>query len=262
MARSRVPVWPARPPRQRCLAMQVWAWCHLAFSTDNTRNTANRLPKLQPFYLTVNTGSLEQVALCVFFPAHKKPTMSFCFIETTRLNPLPPIPHQFLFTRFHFLVGSPFFGIIIISKGSLPLLHFWCRCCSHCFKAKMPTSNLMLFVLVTWCWMATEFINLVLYVFSVWLCVHIRWLAWPSCNTTLAWVRHCFPSHYPRSGQRSLQGGNVTRRIACWTFQDGHLVSFFSFIFFFFLVCFLSLLSHVVPLSTVSIWKTNSISYL
>lgn len=29
------------------------------------------------------------------------------------------------------------------------------------------TSNLMLFVHVTWCWMATEFINLVLYVFSV-----------------------------------------------------------------------------------------------
>lgn len=99
----------------------------------------------------------------------------------------------------------------------------------------------MLFVHVTWCWLATEFINLVLYVFSVWLCVHIRWLDWPSRYTTLAWVRHCFPSHYPRSGQRSLQGGNVTRRIARWAFQDGHLVSFyFDFIFDFILVCFLS----------------------
>lgn len=64
-------------------------------------------------------------------------------------------------------------------------------------------------------------------------------IAWPSCYTTLAWVRHCFPSHYPRSGQRSLQGGNVTRRIARWAFQDGHLVSF-DFFFFLFLVCFLS----------------------
>lgn len=86
--------------------------------------------------------------------------------------------------------------------------------------------------------MATEFINLVLYVFSVWLCVHIRWLAWPSRNTTLAWVRHCFPSHYPRSGQRSLHGGNVTRRIACWTFQDGHLVSFFFYYYLFFIFPF------------------------
>lgn len=33
--------------------------------------------------------------------------------------------------------------------------------------------------------------------------------------------------------------GNVTRRIARWTFQDGHLVSFYLF-FFSFLVCFLS----------------------
>lgn len=33
--------------------------------------------------------------------------------------------------------------------------------------------------------------------------------------------------------------GNVTRRIARWAFQDGHLVSFY-FIFLFFLVCFLS----------------------
>lgn len=91
--------------------------------------------------------------------------------------------------------------------------------------------------------MATEFINLVLYVFSVWLCVHIRWLAWPSRNTTLAWVRHCFPSHYPRSGQRSLQGGNVTRRIARWTFQDGHLVSFYFILFFsFWFVSF-----HTIP---------------
>lgn len=79
-----------------------------------------------------------------------------------------------------------------------------------------------------------------------------RWLEWPSCyTTTLAWVRHCFPSHYPRSGQRSLQGGNVTRRIARWTFQDGHLVSFY-FIFIFFLLKFFSfglfpfILSHVV----------------
>lgn len=64
-------------------------------------------------------------------------------------------------------------------------------------------------------------------------------IAWPSCYTTLAWVRHCFPSHYPRSGQRSLHGGNVTRRIARWAFQDGHLVSF-DFCFSFFLVCFLS----------------------
>lgn len=103
----------------------------------------------------------------------------------------------------------------------------------------------MLFVHVTWCWMATEFINLVLYVFSVWLCVHIRWLDWPSCYTTLAWVRHCFPSHYPRSGQRSLQGGNVTRRIARWTFQDGHLVSFILFFFSFFGL-FPFILSHVV----------------
>lgn len=108
-----------------------------------------------------------------------------------------------------------------------------------CRVKNNTTSNLIvLSVHVTWCWMATEFINLVLYVFSVWLCVHIRWLAWPSCYTTLAWVRHCFPSHYPRSGQRSLQGGNVTRRIARWTFQDGHLVSFDFF--FPFLVCFLS----------------------
>lgn len=108
------------------------------------------------------------------------------------------------------------------------------------------TSNLIILsVHVTWCWMATEFINLVLYVFSVWLCVHIRWLAWPSCYTTLAWVRHCFPSHYPRSGQRSLQGGDVTRRIARWTFQDGHLVSFDLFFFSFFGL-FPFILSHVV----------------
>lgn len=113
---------------------------------------------------------------------------------------------------------------------------------------------------LTWCWMATEFINLVLYVFSVWLCVHIRWLEWPSCyTTTLAWVRHCFPSHYPRSGQRSLQGGNVTRRIARWTFQDGHLVSFYLFIylidifFSFWLVSFHTF--PCCPLSTVSIQK-------
>lgn len=107
------------------------------------------------------------------------------------------------------------------------------------------TSNLIILsVLMTWSWMATEFINLVLYVFSVWLCVHIRWLAWPSCYTTLAWVRHCFPSHYPRSGQRSLQGGNVTRRIARWTFQDGHLVSFDLFFSLFGLFPFI--LSHVV----------------
>lgn len=108
------------------------------------------------------------------------------------------------------------------------------------------TSNLIILsVHVTWCWMATEFINLVLYVFSVWLCVHIRWLAWPSCYTTLAWVRHCFPSHSPRSGQRSLQGGDVTRRIARWTFQDGHLVSFELFFFSFFGL-FPFILSHVV----------------
>lgn len=123
------------------------------------------------------------------------------------------------------------------------------------------TSDLMLFVHVTWCWMATEFINLVLYVFSVWLCVHIRWLEWPSCyTTTLAWVRHCFPSHYPRSGQRSLQGGNVTRRIARWTFQDGHLVSFFFFFFLlkFFFFWFVSFHTFpCCPLSTVSIQNTT-----
>ena len=43
--------------------------------------------------------------------------------------------------------------------------------------------------------------------------------------------------------------GNVTRRIARWTFQDGHLVSFFFYFFIFiflFSVCFPFILSHVV----------------
>lgn len=92
--------------------------------------------------------------------------------------------------------------------------------------------------------MATEFINLVLYVFSVWLCVHIRWLDWPSRYTTLAWVRHCFPSHYPRSGQRSLQGGNVTGRIAAEPSKMDTLSLFIYFSFLFGLFPFI--LSHVV----------------
>lgn len=129
------------------------------------------------------------------------------------------------------------------------------------FKKIPPPPNptpLLLISPLTWCFfcptwlgagLATEFINLVLYVFSVWLCVHIRWLDWPSCYTTLAWVRHCFPSHYPRSGQRSLQGGNVTRRIARWAFQDGHLVSFYLFFFSFWFVSFHTF--PCCPLSTV-----------
>lgn len=138
-----------------------------------------------------------------------------------------------------------YIGIVQMSKELLlfcsPLLRFFSPPLFLCRVKNYTTSNLIILsVHVTRCWMATEFINLVLYVFSVWLCVHIRWLAWPSCYTTLAWVRHCFPSHYPRSGQRSLQGGNVTRRIARWTFQDGHLVSFDLNLFFPFLVCFLS----------------------
>lgn len=149
-------------------------------------------------------------------------------------------------------------GIIGIIEKSKELL---LSCSPFCWAFFPPlcrvkndtTSNLIILsVHMTWCWMATEFINLVLYVFSVWLCVHIRWLAWPSCYTTLAWVRHCFPSHYPRSGHRSLQGGNVTRRIARWTFQDGHLVSFDLFIFFlFWFVSFNTL--PCCPILTVSI---------
>lgn len=92
----------------------------------------------------------------------------------------------------------------------------------------------MLFVLVTWCWMATEFINLVLYVFSVWLCVHIRWLDWPSCYTTLAWVRHCFPSHYPPDRANAAFKGechpeNSQLNLPRWT----PCLFFFYFIFYF-----------------------------
>lgn len=147
---------------------------------------------------------------------------------------------QLTFSLSHFLF---IFWCSFFFKSPLPFGATVVRLC-YSQKRNDITSNLMLFVHVTWCWMATEFINLVLYVFSVWLCVHIRWLDWPSCYTTLAWVRHCFPSHYPRSGQRSLQGGNVTRRIARWTFQDGHLVSFYLFFFSFGLFPFI--LSHVV----------------
>lgn len=47
--------------------------------------------------------------------------------------------------------------------------------------------------------------------------------------------------------------GNVTRRIACWTFQDGHLVSFYFFCFFFWFVSFHTF--PCCPLSTVSLYK-------
>lgn len=65
--------------------------------------------------------------------------------------------------------------------------------------------------------------------FSVWLCVHIRWLDWPSRNTSLS--QALFSKPLSPIGPPQPSRGNVTRRIARWTFQDGHLVSFFFFSF-------------------------------
>lgn len=85
-----------------------------------------RFPKLQLFYLTVNTGSLEQVALCVFF--FPLETHQCCFASLKILSvstaPTPP-PPPFFFFYIVFIFGggvAPIFGIMIISDPPPPLL--------------------------------------------------------------------------------------------------------------------------------------------
>lgn len=153
-------------------------------------------------------------------------------------------PWQYLHRNYTKVQGITAIFSILLSFFPPPLI---------CVESEMIPPLTWSFFLSTWHgagWLLSLLIWFCMF-FSVWLCVHIRWLAWPSCYTTLAWVRHCFPSHYPRSGQRSLQGGDVTRRIACWTFQDGHLVSFDLFFSLFWFVSFHTL--PCCPILTVTI---------
>lgn len=124
---------------------------------------------------------------------------------------------------------------------------------------RMITSYLMLFVHVTWCSTATEFINLVLYVFfCVIMCAYqMTRLALLLHYTSLS--QALFSKPLSPIGPTQPSRGNVTRRIARRTFQDGHLVSFIYFSFL--LVCSFSYLP-MLSNSLLSLSRNNTTAYL